>query len=500
MIVRNTIFEWIGVLLTMLIGLVIAPLIINSLGAAGYGAWAFLVSLSVFLFILDFGIATAINTRMARHVAEEDLAGAGRFSKEALSIYSIMGLLAYCVYLAIAYVSPWLFELPAEILPVFQRALIIYGLGQVLQFPARVFESRILANEMYHLASIIYSAAQILKFILILTILPLEPDLVTLAVIFTLVEFTNQAVIALVACKKFPFPDSIGMRWDWVVMKQMLAYGSGVLMNSLGDKVRNQLPLLFLASFHGPVNVSQFAIGFRLIQYKNATILKASSVIHARFVALFTTGKLGQLQDLYFKTTFYITLISSFISIMLLFLAESFIVLWVGDQFRISAHIVYILLPALFVTAPFSVVNTLLFAISKHRYAGIMGLVEAVLVLLACLTLIPLYGVFGAAISFALPMSLIRPFFVPRYCCKQLDYSLAGLWTKSILRAWLSFLAAAVLYAPLAYSVTIRTWLELILMGAVLAGIFMGCAFWLSFNKEERAYWYDKLKRAAQKK
>ena len=112
---------------------------------------------------------------------------------------------------------------------------------------------------------------------------------------------------------------------------------------------------------------------------------------------------------------------------------------------------------------------------------------------IAKIILIPFYDELGAAISMAVPLLIIHPFFIPRYCCKQLNYSLQKYWINTILRAWLTPLVTALLYSPIAYSHTPSTWLNLLAMAILLVLLYLFAAFYISFNSSERLYWLTKI-------
>src|SRR5207249_10355252 len=90
----------------ILSGLLVTPVVIHSIGKSAFGIWSFIGSVTIYLSILDFGVAPSI-IRFAAEArgrrADHDL---NEVASTGLAIYALIGVLTLPVGVALAFIVP----------------------------------------------------------------------------------------------------------------------------------------------------------------------------------------------------------------------------------------------------------------------------------------------------------------------------------------------------------------------------------------------------------
>src|SRR5271163_386944 len=90
------------VLLSMLVSLVLPPFLVRHMAAAEYSAWVLILQLSAYVYLLDFGLQTAIG----KYVAEYDASGDRESSHYLVSTsFTLLALAAAIACVAIGVIA-----------------------------------------------------------------------------------------------------------------------------------------------------------------------------------------------------------------------------------------------------------------------------------------------------------------------------------------------------------------------------------------------------------
>ena len=84
---KGAVLSYLNIVLTNVIGLVLTPFIIKSLGDAEYGLYTLIGSLVAYISILDFGLNNTIVRFVAKYKAQGDVKGEQNFLASSLLIY-----------------------------------------------------------------------------------------------------------------------------------------------------------------------------------------------------------------------------------------------------------------------------------------------------------------------------------------------------------------------------------------------------------------------------
>ena len=134
-VLRNVISNYAGKLISLLVGFLLTPFILNELGASTYGLWALVGSVVAYIALLDFGITGAVIKYVAEHRARGENEQAQRLTATALWLYSGLGLLAVLISTGIAMLFPAIFNVPPDQQATATWLVVVMGVALGISIP-----------------------------------------------------------------------------------------------------------------------------------------------------------------------------------------------------------------------------------------------------------------------------------------------------------------------------------------------------------------------------
>src|ERR1035438_8264393 len=152
-ILRNICSNWAGYIVTAMIGFLLSPFIVHSLGNTGYGLWTLVLSLTGYFGLLDLGIRSSVGRFVARYVALNDHEKTNRIVSTACGILLAGGILALLATVVVAQFFFKSFHVEPQFQSAGRIALLITGVTMGCALPLGVFSSILVALERFDILS-----------------------------------------------------------------------------------------------------------------------------------------------------------------------------------------------------------------------------------------------------------------------------------------------------------------------------------------------------------
>jgi O-antigen/teichoic acid export membrane protein len=162
---RNTIANVVGRVATALLWVAVTPYVLVRLGAERFGIWALFFAFNGYLLALDLGVGSAMIRFVAAERGSGDRRGLTRTLWRGLRLAITLGLF-WALFVALA--RGWIasaFHVPEAMVPETLDALLIFGIGILLMFPAQVLMGSLQGFERLDLSNVctgLSVAAQVL--------------------------------------------------------------------------------------------------------------------------------------------------------------------------------------------------------------------------------------------------------------------------------------------------------------------------------------------------
>lgn len=422
-LLKGSVTRTVSLFLHVLVGFIMTPFIVHSLGNRMFGFWSLVGTLIGYYGIFELGLSSAVNRFLSKALSNNDISEMNSVINTSLVLFTILAIISLLVSIIAALSSALFIENTAEI-ELFRKVIIILGLSVALSFPMKVFIGVLESYLRYDLYTysmlfrlflsniLIYYFLEVGYGILALTFINLFASIVQYIIIFILSKRIFLKIqISFSLCSK----DKI---------KLLFSYSYKTLIARLADQLRFRLDNFIIAGFLGLSFVTLYSIGVKLLNYFFNLVGSMIGILTPVFSQYEAKGDYPLIKRRFLETTKYSVIISFFVGSSLIFYGKSFIHCWMGPDFSPSYYIMIILCVPMIFDLMQSPSIQLLYGISKHKLYSITNTLEGLLNLMLSLILVKFYGIYGVAIATAISMIIFKLFIQPYFVCKSINLSL----------------------------------------------------------------------------
>jgi O-antigen/teichoic acid export membrane protein len=432
---------------SIIIGFMMMPFLINHLGNHLYGLWITVGSVVAAYYLLDLGFSQAVTRYVAKCIHQNDFPGANKIINTALAIYSILALLI--VVLSIVLTSTAverLVENPQD-LKLVQALVLITGVALAFEFPSKAFPGIINAYMRYDTTAIVALIKTIVDAICIYLFIKNGYGLLAMALISFVTGMLSTAFYAYYCNQLFKQLEYSRRNIDFETTKEIFHFSKWVFVIDANRLLKEKMDVWLIALYGSASLVTIYYVAVRLVEYAIQFLVQATGMASTLFTKYYALGdhqKLAWAVNVFIKINFLLSLI--FLNGFYL-VGREFIGLWMGKDFKVDlAYQCLIILSlgkmATYASAP---IGGLLLTIKKHSFSAKLSIVETAISAGLCIWLIPAYGLPGAAVAISAPLLVSRILVLPIYAQKQLQYMNVYLLLRLVIAALISLAAAYLL-------------------------------------------------------
>ncbi len=491
-LVGNTLANWSGTAVVTFASLLLAPFLLQHLGAERFGLYQVGRQLVAYFLLLNLGIFGSVVRFTSGAIAARDAARVNAVINGALSLYLGMALTGLGVGLVVGYLAPAFFRVDpryiAETHGLIWALTLWWALG-ILASPARGI---VIGQQRFGWLNLVSGTGAVLALGLI--VLLFELGYVSLFAVGLAFAVTAAGELcAQLAIARHLQPT---LRWglrliDRRVLRQLSGFGAWNALSTVSGLLLWWTDNIVIGRLLGPASVPLYALPFMLITLGRVAVSGLSSPL----------APLAAAQAAEDRSALALTLVRSTRSAMILVLAtnglllvvaEDVFRLWIGPAYA-GSWVIYACLMGSFwaVCAQMPAANILLGAGDIRRPAAVVlaatGLALAVkVVALGWLG----QGVIAVALANCFCVLPVMALYVPRCACQLVQLPLARLYREAYLPPLLAFVPVAALGWLLFAHWAPANLLELIGAFGALVAVYLAAAFWtLDAAEREGLQW-----------
>jgi|LQYC01.1.fsa_nt_gi Membrane protein involved in the export of O-antigen and teichoic acid len=466
----------------------LAPLVLRVAGQETLGAYGALMQVVGYLALVDLGFGVALSRYMAQAFGYDD-------QKKRFSAIFTTGRTFYlasnCVVALFAFILSIyvgnLFSLSGPVETQARIGLWILAAWSVLRTPLAVYGGALIATQNLAAANIISVVGNALRLIISLGMVLLGFDLVGLMLADVFAEAVTFSLQRWQYRKTYPgerFGWSIP---DWQLFREMLGFGIGYLLVTIGVRLTFNTDNLVVGYLYGGVATSIYYTTQMPTFLLIALIWKITDNATPAFNELYARKDMERLRNAYYKLIKYGLILSLGLGLGLLVLNRTLITLWVGES-QYAGDLMTISLALFSVGAVISHVNgTVLVAYGAVRLLSIISIAGGVCNLVLSLLLGKTLGLQGVMVASAVVETVVVGVLWV-YSLSLLKINVFSLWRKAVAPALLAnlFLIPVVPFIYL-YHQTV-SWLMLMVWSFVFMAIWAIGTFTAGLDREELAH------------
>jgi O-antigen/teichoic acid export membrane protein len=438
LLLRNTVLNFIGRLVPLVIAVFTIPYVIRGLGVDRFGilslAWVILGYFGLF----DLGLGRATTKFVAEELGRDQIERVPKIIWTSLTVQTIMGAVGG---IALAVVTPVLADKILRIPPhlVNETKLIFYILS--LSVPLVICSRNLIgvleASQRFDLINAIQIPSSSLSLLIPAIGVSLGLTLPSIVVLLAVSWVLSTLIYFLLCLKVFPRLRG-GVTIDSRLFRPLLTFGGWVTLSNALIPI-----LLYLDRFIIGAVISIAAISYYTAPYQMVSqlIIVPGVLAVTLFPAISSLSPVNRkdLQRLYARSLKYIILIMGPMVALAILFARDILKIWLGEEFAIrSTHVFQFLALGMLLNALAQMAATLLDGIGRPDLRAKVFLSYVPLYVGLLWLLVGKYGIEGAALAWALRagLELILFFEISR----RLTHISSGVFAKNgLLRGVMAF-------------------------------------------------------------
>ncbi|HEX9980738.1 MAG TPA: oligosaccharide flippase family protein [Flavobacterium sp.] len=398
---KGAILSYVSILLTNMVGIVLTPFMIRTLGDSEYGLYTLIGALVGYISVLDFGLNNTIVRFVARYRAEGDRVGEENFLATTMYIYGIISLLIVLFGVIFFFNLDLVFgrSLTGEELYKSKIMFVILIFNLALTLPGGAFAAISSGYEAFVFPRALNIVKYIVRSLMVVGILMLGADSVGLVILDTIMNILVIGFNGFYVFRKLNVRIKLH-HFENVLVKQIFSYSVWIFIFAMVGQFQWKAGQVILGAISGTKSVAIYGVGIMLGTYYGAFSTAISGVFLPRATKMTVQNATGEeLTSMMVR----IGRVSFLVLLMILggyFLyGRQFVHLWVGETYKDSWVISMIIMVAYTIPLVQAFANSLLEAKSKFYFKAVVYISLIALGTAAGTYLIRYYGVVGLTIG-----------------------------------------------------------------------------------------------------
>ena len=474
------------------VGLLYTPYMLRVMGQSEYGLFSLVASIIAYLTILDFGFGNAIVRYTAKLRAENKITEQYEMFGMFMILFSIIGLLAFCVGLGLYFNTESLFggSMTSEELSKAKILIIILLVNLALTFPLSTYGAIISAYEHFVFQKMAQIARIVLSTAMMIAVLNIGYKAIGLAVVQTAFNITFLIANAIYCYRKLRVR-FIFSRGIWKNFNEILSYSFWIFLAAITEQFYWNSGQWALGIYQGTRMVAIFTLAIQLKGMYMLFSSAISSVFLPKVTRMVTThASTGDISNLFIKTGRIQYAIISFIIAGFVIFGRSFIELWVGTDYMPVYYIVLMIFVCTAIQAIQNLGNSILMAYNRMKKKTVIVVLASLLSFIAIFPCAKYWGAVGCSVPIFLCIIVTYGPILNRMYARTIGVDVCRFWIE-IIRMSVTpaiFIVVGLLAQSYIHAVN---WCGFVLGITVFTVLYMSVAYRLSLNDSERQLLYS---------
>ena len=475
-------------LVNIVIGVLLVPYFINTLGVAAYGIIPLATSITGYVAIVVQSLNTAVSRFLTVDLQRGDYAAANRTFNTALVGLTVVILLMIPVILVVAYFAPSIFHVPAGQ----ETGAILLFLGVSAAFLIRSWSGNFTVQlfaynrlDLQNLVNLTNLIVQTGLIVLLFTLL--GPDLGLVGGAYLAGAIVASGVAIVLARRVCPYLRISIRSFDRRRVRDLCGMGWWVVINQIGSLLFLQIDLIVVNLLFGATSAGGCAIALQWVILLRAVAGVLSGVLTPTILSCYARK---QTETLIRVTKSAVKLMGLAIALpigLVCGLGPYLLTVWVGEEFAFLAPLMVLLTVHLAVNLAVQPLFPINVAYNRVRVPGIVTFFMGIgnFGLAVALPLLTGLGYYGVALAGAIVLTLKNAFFTPWYATRVLGVG-AHTFTRSMLPGIVATVLIGVAAATLGAVLSLPALVTLAVAGAAISLVYLVIVWELGLNGFER--------------
>ncbi len=344
-ILKNTIFLYIRMFVTMLVSLFTVRVVLRTLGVVDYGVYSVIGGVVTSIAFISDVLANASQRFFSVEIGKGDSVSLKKTFNLVFLVYCLAGLL---ILVLAETIGLWFLnakmDIPAERMDaanwVYQFAIISFLVSLI----SNPFQSMIIANEKMNIYAYMSILDVVLKLAIVYLLVVFSFDKLKLyAILMFAVTLINRMIYVTISRRKFK-ETKFELVWDKQGFKSIFSYSTWILVGSFSFIANTQGINILFNLFFGPIANAAYAIGNQVKTAVNSFAGSFFTATRPPIIKSYAQQDYNQTEKLFYFSS-KIIFILLFVLIVPLFIEiEPILLLWLGEVTEYMPNFVRLML------------------------------------------------------------------------------------------------------------------------------------------------------------
>lgn len=394
---KNSSWSMLGYIWSIIFTLIVTPIIVFEVGIKEYGIYLFINTVMSLFGLLDIGLGVAVTKQLSFYFGKKDENSMRRLIRSANFLFFVIGATCFLLSLLIALLG-------VELLPIYFSAYEKYSNLFILAGGTFFFSTIIAsynaifyATQRFDMSNKIGIASVTISSLLMLGAVLLGWSILGIFIVQFLTSIVISAFIYFRAVELLPLAT---FRFAWHKKEVLECYKFGLIayINNMASVALASLDRLVIPFFVGPSNLTYYSMPGNITA-------KIPSITNTLTISMLpTTAQLvgsdenSRMKTLYVRSFRLMIVIAGAFTVTAISFSYQILQYWLSIDFADrSAGVLVVLALTNFLLALFGPLSSFLLGLNKLKFLAISSICMAVLNAVALFTLLPKYGIIGAA-------------------------------------------------------------------------------------------------------
>ncbi len=495
----GALMSYIAIAINIISGLIYTPWMVQIIGKSDYGLYS-LASSFIAIFMMDFGISSAVSRFVSKFLAEGNKKAVNNFLGIVYKLYIVIDIAILVVLTVLFFFLGKIYiELTALEVEKFKILYIIVGLSNLISFPFVTLNGLMTSYEKFFqlkLCNIIHKL-----FIVICTIAALLCGMG----VYALVTINALANVLIIFVKLYILKSKSGVSVNFkykdnALMKEIFVFSGWATVLSIAQRLVYNITPSILGIVSGSIAITLFSLASTLEGF----VFTISDAINGLFlpkVSRIVTGenKQGSIMQLMIKVGRINMMIISLVIIGFVCAGKEFITLWMGEDYITVYYITILLIIPTLISAPQQIANTQLIAENKIKFNAVISLISNLINVAISFVICRYIGALGAGISICIAM-LLRIVSMNIVYKKIINIDILRFFKECTLKLFPALLLYFVCGIAIFSFIAPTGWSYFILKTSLLGIVYFVIIYFLGMNKYEKDLIFSTVKSIRRKK
>lgn len=417
---KNMVASIISNVVTILIGLVAQNIFINILGEEFLGLNGLFNNIIAMLSIAELGLGSAIIYNLYKPIATNDIEKIKSLMIYYKKSYRIVALVIFVIGLLIIPILPFFIE-NISIKININLIYILFLLDSVCSYLLSYKRSILYANQKNYIINIIHIGYTFILNIVQIIILFETKNYYLYLITKIILRILENIVISFIANKKYPYiKDKKYNKLDKKTEKDINTKVRSLFFHKIGSFAVLGSDNLIISKMLGVVTVGLYSNYYMIINAVQTIFGQIISSATASVGNLLATEKEDKCYDVFKKIRFLNFYVSTFSSVSVLVIMDSFIKIWIGDKFILPKIVLFTLVFNLYQKLMRNTYSSFKEAAGIFYEDRFIPIIEAVVNIISSIILCHYFGLAGVFMGTIISGLVLWCFSYPKYVYKKL--------------------------------------------------------------------------------